>query len=75
MTYDQDGNAVQNQIFDPFLIDPDSYTRPAYANNVIPSSEIDPVGQAILKLYPQPNTAGDTRLGCEQLSKGHFVDR
>ena len=69
MTYDQDGNAVQNQIFDPFLIDPDSYTRPAYANNVIPASEIDPVGQAILKLYPQPNTAGDTVSGANNYRK------
>src|SRR6202000_1649531 len=40
MTYDPDGNAVQNQIFDPLQIDADSYTRPAYANNVIPGSEI-----------------------------------
>jgi Carboxypeptidase regulatory-like domain/TonB dependent receptor len=63
MTYDPDGNPVQNQIFDPLQIDPDSYTRPAYANNTIPSSEIDPVGQAILKLYPQPNTAGDSVSG------------
>ena len=63
MTYDQNGNPVQNQIFDPLQIDPASYTRPAYANNVIPGSEIDPVGQAILKLYPQPNTAGDAVSG------------
>jgi hypothetical protein len=59
MTYDENGNAVLNQIFDPFKIDPNAYERPAYANNMIPSSEIDPVGQAIMKLYPQPNTAGD----------------
>ncbi|MGC9293305.1 MAG: carboxypeptidase regulatory-like domain-containing protein [Acidobacteriaceae bacterium] len=63
-TYDQNGNPVLNQIFDPFLIDsnpndPNYYTRPAYTNNVIPQTEIDPVGQAILKLYPGPNTAGD----------------
>jgi hypothetical protein len=63
MTYDQNGNPVQNQIFDPFLIDPVAYSRPAYANNVIPQSEIDPVGQAILKLYPKPNTAGDSVSG------------
>jgi hypothetical protein len=63
MTYDPNGNAVQNQIFDPFLIDPVAYVRPAYANNVIPASEIDPVGQAILKLYPAPNTAGDAVSG------------
>jgi Carboxypeptidase regulatory-like domain/TonB dependent receptor len=63
MTYDQNGNAVQNQIFDPFQIDPVAYSRPAYANNVIPQTEIDPVGQAILKLYPKPNTAGDAVSG------------
>src|SRR6202050_423367 len=63
MTYDQNGNPVQNQIFDPFQIDPVAYSRPAYANNVIPQTEIDPVGQAILKLYPKPNTAGDAVSG------------
>ena len=69
MTYDPNGNPVQNQIFDPLQIDPNSYTRPAYANNVIPSSEIDPVGQAILKLYPQPNTAGDAVSGANNFRK------
>ncbi len=59
MTYDQNGNPVLNQIFDPFLIDPVAYSRPAYPNNVIPANEIDPVGQAILKLYPKPNLPGD----------------
>ncbi len=59
MTYDQNGNPVLNQIFDPFKIDAASYTRPAYPNNVIPQNEIDPVGQAVLKLYPKPNTTGD----------------
>jgi hypothetical protein len=69
MTYDQNGNPVLNQIFDPLQIDPVAYTRPAYANNVIPSSEIDPVGQAILKLYPQPNTAGDAVSGANNFRK------
>jgi hypothetical protein len=63
MTYDENGNPVLNQIFDPLQIDPNSYTRPAYPNNTIPDSEIDPVGQAILKLYPKPNTAGDSVSG------------
>jgi hypothetical protein len=31
MTYDQNGNPVLNQIFDPFQIDPVAYARPAYA--------------------------------------------
>lgn len=63
MTYDANGNTVQNQLFDPFKIDPGSYTRPAYAGNVIPVSEIDPVGQAIMKLYPAPNQPGDSVSG------------
>ncbi len=36
MTYDPNGNPVQNQIFDPLQIDPDPYTRPAYTNNTDP---------------------------------------
>src|ERR1035437_3457611 len=63
MTYDQNGNPIQDQIFDPFQIDPVAQTRPAYTNNVIPPGEIDPVGQAIMKLYPKPNTAGDAVTG------------
>src|SRR5665213_2704624 len=51
--------SFQNQIFDPFLIDP-TQNRPAYQNSQIPLTEIDPVGQAILKLYPHPNTPADS---------------
>ena len=69
MGYDQNGNAVLNQIFDPLQIDPGSYTRPAYANNTIPTAEIDPVGQAILKLYPKPNTPGDAVSGANNYRK------
>ncbi len=49
----------QNQIFDPFNIDPGTQLRPAYQSNQVPLQEIDPVGQAILKLYPKPNTPAD----------------
>jgi hypothetical protein len=63
MTYDANGNPVPNQIYDPFKIDPNTMTRPAYANNTIPQNEISPVGQAVLKLYPKPNTAGDSVTG------------
>ena len=63
MTYDQDGNPIQNQIFDPFKIDPVAQTRPAYDKNTIPPGEIDAVGQAIMKMYPKPNTAGDAVTG------------
>ena len=58
MTYDPNGNPVLDQIFDPTKIDA-TYTRPAYQDNTIPTPEIDPVGQATLKLYPKPNTPGD----------------
>ena len=63
MTYDENGNPVLNQIFDPLQINQSTLVRPAYANNTIPSNEIDPIGQAILKLYPTPNTAGDAVTG------------
>ena len=60
-----DGNfsqSAQNLIYDPFLVDdtdPNNPVRPAYNDHTIPANEIDPVGQAILKLYPKPNTGPD----------------
>jgi len=63
MTYDENGNPVLNQIFDPFKIDPVAYSRPAYPNNTIPLKEIDPVGQAIMKLYPKQTSGGDPVTG------------
>jgi len=62
MTYDPNGNPILDQIFDPFKIDA-SQNRPAYNNNMIPPGEIDPVGQAIMKLYPQPSSSGDPVTG------------
>ena len=35
-----------------------SCTRPALPNDVIPSSEVDPIGLAILNMYPRPNVPG-----------------
>lgn len=46
-----DFSQSQNPIFDP-LIDQGAPLRPAYPDNQIPLAEIDPVGQAILNLYP-----------------------
>ncbi len=37
-----------------------TYGRTAFANDTIPSAEINPIGQAILNLYPQPTTTGIT---------------
>ena len=62
MAYDANGNLVQNQIFDPFTTDANG-NRQAYNGNMVPQAEWDPVGQAILKLYPEPNTAGDPGIG------------
>ncbi|HEX4005344.1 MAG TPA: TonB-dependent receptor [Acidobacteriaceae bacterium] len=63
MTYDENGNPVLNQIFDPFKIDPATQIRPAYKDNDIPTTEIDPVGQALMELYPKPNSSGDPVTG------------
>lgn len=68
---DGDGNPVPNTIYNPFLICDDANSnspcpagtnsdeRPAYANNVIPPGDIDPIGQALINLYPKQNTAGN----------------
>lgn len=62
MTYDANGDLVLNQIFDPFHPDADG-NRPAYAGNSIPESEMDPIGKAVLNLYPKPNGPGDAGVG------------
>ncbi len=62
MAYDANGNLVQDQIFDPFYTDANG-NRPAYNDNKIPPGEVDSVGQAILKLYPEPNQPGDPGVG------------
>lgn len=68
---DEDGNPVPNTIYNPFLVcddanpnspcapGTDSDERPAYANNVIPAGDIDPIGQALMNLYPKQNTSGN----------------
>jgi len=56
-----DFSAAANNIYDPTQIDCSSGTciRPQvqYNNqsNVIPPTEIDPIGQGVLNLYPKPN--------------------
>lgn len=35
-----------------------TYTRTAFANNIIPANRISPIGVNILKLFPAPNRAG-----------------
>jgi Carboxypeptidase regulatory-like domain len=54
-----------NPIYDPTQIDCSSGTciRPQVQSmgqpNVIPQSEIDPIGQAVINLYPKPNLPGE----------------
>jgi hypothetical protein len=56
-----DFSAAANSIYDPTQIDCSSGTciRPQAQSmgqpNVIPQSEIDPIGQAVANLYPKPN--------------------
>lgn len=53
--------ANSNGIYDPCAGNQGSATdcpHTQFPGNVIPASEIDPIGQAILNLYPQPNIQG-----------------
>jgi hypothetical protein len=61
MTADANGNPVQQTIYNPFLCAPQgqSCVRPQFANNVIDPQYINPIGQALLKLYPEPNVTPD----------------
>jgi hypothetical protein len=46
------------QIYDPKRYNPVCQCRPPVPGNIIPASEVDPIGRAILNLYPQPNLGG-----------------
>jgi hypothetical protein len=66
MTADANGNPVQQTIYNPFQCtvpmgqpSGSACVRPQFQNNVIPQQYIDPIGQALLKLYPEPNTTPD----------------
>jgi hypothetical protein len=65
-----DFSSSSTQIYDPKQVtcagQPVACTRPPVANNMIPTQvggtanpEIDPIGLAILNLYPQPNQPGE----------------
>jgi Carboxypeptidase regulatory-like domain len=49
-----------NPIYDPKQVDCSSGTcvRPLVSGNLIPQNEIDPIGMAVLNLYPKPNVPG-----------------
>lgn len=58
-----DFSATQNPIYDPISCSPNCSMRNQVEYNgilnVIPPSEIDPVGQKIINLFPQPNLPGE----------------
>jgi hypothetical protein len=55
-----DFSSTATTIYDPTQVDCSSgnCVRPQVPGNVIPASEVDPIGLAILNLYPQPNVPG-----------------
>lgn len=60
-----DFSGTANPIYDPISCQPNCSSRPQVGSqpggtlNVIPAGEIDPVGQAIINLYPKPNLPGE----------------
>jgi hypothetical protein len=68
-TADANGNPVLQQIYNPYQAtcptDPITgsctgpITRPAFNGNVIGTQYINSIGQALLKLYPEPNVTPD----------------
>lgn len=57
---DTNGNPVPNVIYDPLSGVPGS--RSPFPANVIPSGRVDPIGSAVMALYPQSNLPGDPLL-------------
>jgi len=59
-TFNPDGSL--QVIYNPFSTHPDGsggWTRDPFPGNIIPANLIDPVGQAVANLYPQPNRASE----------------
>src|SRR5579871_5619774 len=51
---DNNGNPVQQHIFNPFNVDMNGNRADFTVPNLIDSNLIDPIGQAIINLYPMP---------------------
>ena len=48
--------------------------RDPFPDNMLPQSLLDPVGQRVAALYPEPNAAGDSLTNSRNFSKaGKFV--
>jgi len=64
-TADDNGDPVLQQIYNPYQVTcvPGAGgctpTRSAFAGNIIDPQYINPIGQALLKLYPEPNVTPD----------------
>ena len=77
---DDSGNPIQQRIFNPFSVDPSGNRSDFTVPNLIDSNLIDPIGQAIINLYPMPTdpNAGPGEFNYHQviLSKttGHQFD-
>jgi hypothetical protein len=54
---DNNGNPVQQHIFNPFNVDANGNRADFTTPNVIDPGLIDPIGQKIINLYPQPTVA------------------
>jgi len=58
-----DFSLAANPIYDPISCSPNCAQRNQVQSNgvlnVIPANEIDPIGQAIINLYPEPNLPGE----------------
>ncbi|HKW19717.1 MAG TPA: TonB-dependent receptor [Terriglobales bacterium] len=60
-----DFSGTSTPIYDPIICQPSCQNRPQVGSqpggtlNVIPAGEIDPVGQAIINLYPKPTLPGE----------------
>lgn len=66
LTADANGNPIQQTIYNPFTCTipagspPGTIcTRQAFQGDMISQQYINPIGQALLKLYPEPNTTPD----------------
>ena len=54
---DNNGNPVQQHVFNPFSVDANGNRSDFAVPNVIDAGLIDPIGQAIINMYPQPTVA------------------
>lgn len=66
----RNSNGSLSLIYDPLTTAPDptrpgKYTRTPFAGNVIPAARFDPVALNVLKLFPNPNQAGNPVTGVQ----------